>query len=981
MAQVGIGVYAEITQAQNRIRQLERRIQRFEKNAGGGLVNFGKKGNQALSGVMQSMTALRGGTAGAALGVSLFVRSSLREFASFEKAFAEVTTLIPQASGAMVAGLEDDLRAMAITYGQEIGNMTRAAYEAISAGVPGDEASTFIEVATDAALGGVTDITTAVDGLTTVLNAYSLSMDDARHVSDIFFTAVRLGKCVTGDTRVLLADGTYRRIDELADGATVVSFDGRGFVPMRAEWVDQGVKPTVTVTTRLGRRIKTTWTHPYLTENGWRQVKDLSVGDKIAVPTHLPYHGTQSVPEHESGLLGLWLAEGSTRSSSPRITSNRYGDQITAWAKEWGCATANDEHREGKSPVWRMSAGSRGGGRRNPILDWLRRLGLGDVTSATKHIPDEVFGWDRESQATLLRWLFNGDGWLADLRKYKDVGANGFQVGFCSKSERLVRDVSHLLLRFGIVGRVRHRPGWANCWVWEINRYREVRRFVDLVGIDRPAAERVADHEPAKQRAMWGVVEYDRIISIEAGPEEPVYDLCVPGLHNFVAEDIVAHNTTFPLLAYNIAKVLPIAESMGIGWDQIAAGMAALTAQGRPTAEASTQIRAFLDQLSDSATKTGRLFVDLAGMKLPEFIRQGSTIFEAAELVVAGARQKGLEVAEVFGRVEGATGALGLATETAERVAVDALGEVEGASIKAAETMKETFQFELDQVKAMWSDLKISMAEPIVPIIKPVLEISKDVAEFMQFAIDPDDWLASHAAEKRDRTQQAVDASNVNAAIGRGDSSVFGADVRFDDQGRQIVSPEQQAVLDKALNLALQRHAMDSYTAPMGHGMLGNFSAIVENEERKRRQAEYRAVGGVGAQGPRGITALEVQIDPMQALLTAGREAAERLAADAARQAEQDRRTMWRLQDASYMANVTGPDEYLQQLHDRLEHVGLATTEGISVARTIRSVVSQHDETPEDNTFWVVLRGDDQPDRIIRAQRGPIRSRPTGACG
>jgi replicative DNA helicase len=50
--------------------------------------------------------------------------------------------------------------------------------------------------------------------------------------------------------------------------------------------------------------------------------------------------------------------------------------------------------------------------------------------------------------------------------------------------------------------------------------------------------------EPAELAALGGCGAYwDGIESLEADAEEDVYDLTVEGLHNFVAEDIVVHNS------------------------------------------------------------------------------------------------------------------------------------------------------------------------------------------------------------------------------------------------------------------------------------------------------------------------------------------------------------------------------------------------------------------------------------------------------
>ena len=69
-----------------------------------------------------------------------------------------------------------------------------ALYQSLSAGVPPDNVFSFLTTAEKTAIGGVTDLTTAVDGLSTVTNAYGQDVISAQQASDIMFTGVRLGK-------------------------------------------------------------------------------------------------------------------------------------------------------------------------------------------------------------------------------------------------------------------------------------------------------------------------------------------------------------------------------------------------------------------------------------------------------------------------------------------------------------------------------------------------------------------------------------------------------------------------------------------------------------------------------------------------------------------------------------------------------------------------------------------------------------------
>ena len=69
-----------------------------------------------------------------------------------------------------------------------------------------------------------------------------------------------------------------------------------------------------------------------------------------------------------------------------------------------------------------------------------------------------------------------------------------------------------------------------------------------------------------------------------------LYDLCVEELHNFVANDIVAHNTTFPELAASIGRVVPVAAKMNVAQEELFAGFATLTGVTGSAAEVSTQL-------------------------------------------------------------------------------------------------------------------------------------------------------------------------------------------------------------------------------------------------------------------------------------------------------------------------------------------------------------------------------------------------------
>ena len=99
------------------------------------------------------------------------------------------------------------------------------------------------------------------------------------------------------------------------------------------------------------------------------------------------------------------------------------------------------------------------------------------------------------------------------------------------------------------------------------------------------------------------------------------------------------------------------------------------------------------------------------------------------------------------------------------------------------------------------------------------------------------------------------------------------------------------------------------------------------------------------------------------------------------RAATERRRTIQGQQDADYELGNVSPLAYANTLLERQAAAGgIRTREGIAIQERINEVVTRSD-TKTDDHLYVVLRSDDKPDRVARAEKGPIRTRPRGACG
>jgi TP901 family phage tail tape measure protein len=124
---------------------------------------------------------------------------AVRSATEFEAAMAEVQTLF----GSMSVDskkLSADILAVSNQFGTDRITATKAYYQAISSGaVDASSAQGLLVTANKLAVGGVTDLATAVDGITNVLNGWNLNASEAASVSDTFFIAMQKGKTTVGE--------------------------------------------------------------------------------------------------------------------------------------------------------------------------------------------------------------------------------------------------------------------------------------------------------------------------------------------------------------------------------------------------------------------------------------------------------------------------------------------------------------------------------------------------------------------------------------------------------------------------------------------------------------------------------------------------------------------------------------------------------------------------------------------------------------
>lgn len=173
---------------------------RSSRDAIGGMqkstVSFSRIAEVAIGNIAAKAFATLGrSVVSAGKSIGRFVAGSIEDFGEFQLHIARVGTLLDDGVDAMDTFGGEVLRS-SVRFATDVERAADAVFQGISAGAgaTAKDVETFNEVVGKASVGGFTEMATAVDGLTTVMNVYGLKAKDAMSVSDAFFVANKLGK-------------------------------------------------------------------------------------------------------------------------------------------------------------------------------------------------------------------------------------------------------------------------------------------------------------------------------------------------------------------------------------------------------------------------------------------------------------------------------------------------------------------------------------------------------------------------------------------------------------------------------------------------------------------------------------------------------------------------------------------------------------------------------------------------------------------
>lgn len=161
-------------------------VDKSVKKTGKGMAGFRAASKKAFTGMVNG--AKLAAVAVIAIGTGLF--KAAQRTIEFNKQIGQISTL----ADISLPKVKRQVKDLSAEFGLAKDELTKGLYDALSAGVPKDNALEFLRVAAKGAIAGASSTAEAVDLLTSALNSFKIPATEAEKVSDIMFATIKKGK-------------------------------------------------------------------------------------------------------------------------------------------------------------------------------------------------------------------------------------------------------------------------------------------------------------------------------------------------------------------------------------------------------------------------------------------------------------------------------------------------------------------------------------------------------------------------------------------------------------------------------------------------------------------------------------------------------------------------------------------------------------------------------------------------------------------
>lgn len=337
-----------------------------------------------------------------------------------------------------------------------------------------------------------------------------------------------IGKCQPASAKVYTTKG-YKTIAELLklSSFSCYGLDDNGELVIRRGKAYPDKRAMVyRVETESGRQVEVTKNHPFLTKEGWKPLKELRVGDEIAVATRLPeLTNPNTFQWHELRWLGYVLLSPMPGPEKPlklrfrkqvaemRLIAKKFNQRIVINDREVNLARYHKQYWTRNNATWLLYE-----------VGYTQRLGANSLRRFYPYIME----LPNDALKIFLEALFS---------QYAELSLTSVSLSYPYKT--VIYQLQELLLRFGIETRIEHISETE----FKLSLLDTAAIYKFYTTFDLPGVRVESLPLPPERIQEKEHLRFEPITSIQQIKDTTTYSIYVYDVHNYISGDMYVHNT------------------------------------------------------------------------------------------------------------------------------------------------------------------------------------------------------------------------------------------------------------------------------------------------------------------------------------------------------------------------------------------------------------------------------------------------------
>ena len=193
--------------------------------------------------------------------------------------------------------------------------------------------------------------------------------------------------------------------------------------------------------------------------------------------------------------------------------------------------------------------------------------------------------------------------------------------------------------------------------------------------------------------------------------------------------------TSVAQLGASMGMVIPLAAAYNMNLEDLAASYALLTANGTQTAQATTYVKAALNELGSTSSVVGSTLKKQTGKTFAELMAEGNSLGDVLQVLADSVDGDTTAFNNMWSSSEAGVGMLSILNSGTSKYnsLVQAMEGSTGAATTAFEKMSETGEFAQQRFQNAIENLKIAIGDELAPVL---MELQQSGADAMEWATE-----------------------------------------------------------------------------------------------------------------------------------------------------------------------------------------------------------------------------------------------------